>query len=170
MSNKTKVSVILLAASAAFFTLVKNHEGYTAKPVIPVPGDRPTQGYGATFKPDGTPVKMSDPAISRETADKWLRHDVSKREIAFKNSLKSVKLSQAEYDLFLDFSYQYGTTAFANSSMLRNLKAGNYKAACDSLLKYKYVAKRDCSIRKNNCYGVWTRQVERHKKCVGVNS
>ncbi len=46
--------------------------------------------------------------------------------------------------------------------MLRNLKVGKYKAACDSLLKWKYVAKRDCSIRKNNCYGVWTRQVERH--------
>lgn len=169
MSNKTKISVILLAASAAFFTLVKNDEGFTARPMIPVAGDRPTQGHGATFKPDGTAVKMSDPAISRETADKWLRHDVGKREILFKNTLQGVKLSQAEYDLYLDFSYQYGTTAFANSSMLRNLKAGNYKAACDSLLKYKYVAKRDCSIRSNGCYGVWTRQVERHNKCVGVN-
>lgn len=168
MSNKAKFSVILLTASAAFFAHVKNKEGYTAYPVIPVPGDRPTQGHGATFKPDGVPVKLSDPAISRETADKWLRNDVSKREVAFKNSLKGVKLSQAEYDIYLDFSYQYGTLAFSNSSMLRNLKAGKYKAACDSLLKYKYVANRDCSIRSNGCYGVWTRQVERYKKCVGA--
>lgn len=168
MSNKTKYSVILLAASAAFFTHVKLQEGYTARPIIPVPGDRPTQGHGATFKPNGVPVKLSDPPISRATADKWLRNDVSKREVAFKNSLKGVKLSQAEYDIYLDFSYQYGTLAFANSSMLRNLKQGKYKAACDSLLKYKYVAGRDCSIRSNGCYGVWTRQVERHKKCVGA--
>ena len=168
MSNKTKYSVIFLTASAAFFTHVKLQEGYTARPIIPVPGDRPTQGHGATFKPNGVPVKLSDPAISRETADKWLRNDVSKREVAFKNSLKGVKLSQTEYDVYLDFSYQYGTTAFSNSSMLRNLKAGKYKAACDSLLKYKYVANRDCSIRSNGCYGVWTRQVERHKKCVGA--
>ncbi len=169
MSNKTKYSVIFLTASAAFFTHVKLQEGYTARPIIPVPGDRPTQGHGATFKPNGVPVKLSDPAISRETADKWLRNDVSKREVAFKNSLKGVKLSQAEYDIYLDFSYQYGTTAFSNSSILRNLKAGKYKAACDSLLKYKYVANRDCSIRSNGCYGVWTRQVERHKKCLGAN-
>ena len=169
MSNKTKYSVIFLTASAAFFTHVKLQEGYTARPIIPVPGDRPTQGHGATFKPNGVPVKLSDPAISRETADKWLRNDVSKREVAFKNSLKGVKLSQAEYDIYLDFSYQYGTLAFANSSMLRNLKAGKYKAACDSLLKYKYVAGRDCSIRSNGCYGVWIRQVERNKKCLGVN-
>ena len=169
MSNKAKFSVILLTASAAFFVHVKNKEGYTAYPVVPVPGDRPTQGHGSTFKPDGTAVKMSDPPISRATADKWLRNDVAKREIPFKNSLKGVKLSQAEYDIYLDFSYQYGTLAFANSSMLRNLKQGKYKAACDSLLKYKYVAGRDCSIRSNGCYGVWIRQVERNKKCLGVN-
>ncbi|ESK53971.1 glycoside hydrolase family protein [Acinetobacter tjernbergiae] len=169
MSNKIKISVALLAASAAFFVPLKIKEGFTAKPVIPVAGDRPTQGHGSTFKPNGTPVKMSDPPITRETADKWLRNDVSKREVAFKKALNGVKLSQAEYDIYLDFTYQYGTSAFANSSMLRNLKAGQYKAACDSLLKYKFVAKRDCSIRSNGCYGVWARQVERHKKCIEVN-
>lgn len=166
--NKTKISVILLAASAAFFVHVKNKEGYTAYPVVPVPGDRPTQGHGSTFKPDGTAVKMSDPPISRATADKWLRLDVAKREIPFKNSLKGVKLSQTEYDLYLDFMYQFGQSNWTGSSMLENLKAGKYKAACDSLLAYKYVAKRDCSIRSNGCYGVWTRQVERHEKCMGA--
>ncbi|PRO14514.1 lysozyme, partial [Acinetobacter baumannii] len=25
-----------------------------------------------------------------------------------------------------------------------------------------------CSIRKNGCYGVWTRQLERHAKCIGA--
>ncbi len=169
MSNKTKISVILLAASAAFFTLVKHDEGFTAKPEVPVKGDRPTQGHGATFKPDGTAVKMSDPAISRETADKWLRNDVSKREVAFKKSLQGVKLSQAEYDLYLDFSYQYGIPTFSKSSMLRYLKAGNYKAACTSLLKYKYVAGYDCSTPGNKrCAGVWTRQLSRYHKCMGA--
>ncbi|EPF6484491.1 phage-related lysozyme (muraminidase) [Acinetobacter baumannii] len=168
MSNKIKYIAAVLAASAAFFVGVKNNEGFTSKPVIPVKGDRPTQGHGSTFKPDGSPVKMTDPPITRATADKWLRNDVAKREVAFKDSLKGVKLSQTEYDLYLDFSYQYGVPTFAKSSMLKHLKAGQYKAACDSLLKYKYVAKRDCSIRKNGCYGVWTRQLERHAKCIGA--
>ncbi|EXT35546.1 phage lysozyme family protein [Acinetobacter sp. 25977_6] len=168
MSNKTKYAVGLLAASAAFFMGVKVDEGYTSKPVIPVKGDRPTQGHGSTFKLDGSPVKITDPPITRATADKWLRNDVAKREVAFKDSLKGVKLSQTEYDIYLDFSYQYGVPTFSKSSMLKYLKIGQYKAACDSLLKYKYVAKRDCSIRKNGCYGVWTRQVERHAKCIGA--
>ncbi|ENQ6260511.1 TPA: lysozyme [Acinetobacter baumannii] len=168
MSNKTKYIAAVLAASAAFFVGVKNDEGFTSKPVIPVKGDRPTQGYGSTFKPNGSPVKMTDPPITRATADKWLRNDVAKREVAFKDSLKGVKLSQAEYDLYLDFTYQYGIGAWSGSSMLKNLKLGKYQAACDSLLKYKYVAKRDCSIRSNGCYGVWTRQLERHAKCIGA--
>ncbi|HAV5778988.1 glycoside hydrolase family protein [Acinetobacter baumannii] len=168
MSNKTKYIAAFLAASAAFFVGVKNDEGFTSKPVIPVKGDRPTQGHGSTFKPDGSPVKMTDPPITRATADKWLRNDVAKREVAFKDSLKGVKLSQTEYDLYLDFSYQYGIGAWSSSSMLKNLKVGKYKAACNALLKWKYVAKRDCSIRKNGCYGVWTRQVERHAKCIGA--
>ncbi|ABO12443.2 lysozyme [Acinetobacter baumannii] len=168
MSNKTKYIAAVLAASAAFFVGVKNDEGFTSKPVIPVKGDRPTQGHGSTFKPNGSPVKMTDPPITRATADKWLRNDVAKREVAFKDSLKGVKLSQTEYDLYLDFTYQYGIGAWSGSSMLKNLKLGKYKAACDSLLKWKYVAKRDCSIRKNGCYGVWTRQLERHAKCIGA--
>ncbi|ELW9538661.1 glycoside hydrolase family protein [Acinetobacter baumannii] len=168
MSNKTKYVAAILAASAAFFVGVKNDEGFTSNPVIPVKGDRPTQGHGSTFKPDGSPVKMTDPAITRTTADKWLRNDVAKREVAFKDSLKGVKLSQTEYDLYLDFTYQYGNGAWSSSSMLKNLKVGKYRAACDSLLKYKYVAKRDCSIRSNGCYGVWTRQLERHAKCIGA--
>ncbi|HEE5399765.1 TPA: glycoside hydrolase family protein [Acinetobacter baumannii] len=168
MSNKTKYIAAVLAASAAFFVGVKNDEGFTSKPVIPVKGDRPTQGHGSTFKPNGSPVKMTDPPITRATADMWLRNDVAKREVAFKDSLKGVKLSQTEYDLYLDFTYQYGIGAWSSSSMLKNLKVGKYKAACDSLLKYKYVAKRDCSIRSNGCYGVWTRQVERHAKCIGA--
>ncbi|MFP0693950.1 lysozyme [Acinetobacter baumannii] len=168
MSNKTKYIAAVLAASAAFFVGVKNDEGFTSKPVIPVKGDRPTQGHGSTFTPNGSPVKMTDPPITRATADKWLRNDVAKREVAFKDSLKGVKLSQAEYDLYLDFTYQYGIGAWSGSSMLKNLKLGKYQAACDSLLKYKYVAKRDCSIRSNGCYGVWTRQLERHAKCIGA--
>ncbi|MDC5399611.1 glycoside hydrolase family protein [Acinetobacter baumannii] len=170
MSNKTKYVAAFLAASAAFFVGVKNDEGFTSKPVVPVKGDRPTQGHGSTFKPDGSPVKITDPPITRATADKWLRNDVAKREVAFKDSLKGVKLSQTEYDLYLDFTYQYGIGAWSGSSMLKNLKIGKYKAACESLLKWKYVAKRDCSIRSNGCYGVWVRQVDRYQECMGANS
>lgn len=181
MQNKTRLFVIgsTIAASltGGFFisgpseqqvqaTAVK--EGFTPKPIIPVKGDVPTIGNGTTVYPNGVKVKMSDPAITRKQGLEYLKAHMDKDAVRFNKTLLNIPISQIEYDVYMDFTYQYGTGAWSQSSMLRNLKQGKYKAACDSLLKYKYVAKRDCSIRSNNCYGVWTRQVERHDKCMGA--
>ena len=165
--SKTKYAVVLLAASAAFFTSLEIHEGYSATPYKDS-GGVITQGIGFTVKPNGQSIKITDAPITRKTAQEWGKADVSKDEVVFRKSLQGVKLSQVEYDTYLDFSYNFGQSNWQSSSMLRNLKAGQYKQACDSLLKWKYVAKRDCSVRSNNCYGVWTRQVERHEKCIGA--
>ena len=111
---------------------------------------------------------MTDKPITRERAIQISKTHVAKDEVAFRKSLQGVKLTQAEYNVYLDFVYNYGQANWNGSSMLRNLKAGQYKQACASLLKYKYVAKRDCSIRSNGCYGVWTRQLDRYNKCMGA--
>ena len=167
MQNKTKIYATLLAASAAFFVTLEKHEGFSAKPYKDS-GGVITQGIGSTVKPDGTKIKMSDPAIDRKTAQEWAKAHVAKDEIAFRKSLDGVKLSQTEYNTYLDFTYNFGQANWNKSSMLKNLKAGDYVKACKSLLSWKYVAKKDCSIRSNNCHGVWTRQVERHSKCMGA--
>lgn len=182
MTNKAKYFVIGSTIAAAvlsnFFisepsleqkqaTAVK--EGFTPRAVIPVSGDVPTIGNGTTTYPNGVKVKLSDPAITRKQAFEYLKTHMNKDAQRFNKTLQNVKISQQEYDQYFDFTYQFGTGAWTSSSMLRNLKAGQYKAACDFLLKYKFVAGRDCSVRSNGCYGVWTRQVERHKKCIEVN-
>ncbi len=87
----------------------------------------------------------------------------------FNKTILNVPIYQHEYDAFIDFSYQFGIGNWRKSSMLKNLKAGKYKQACDSLLKYKYSGGYDCSTPGNKrCSGVWTRQLERHQKCMGV--
>lgn len=181
MQNKTKLFVAGSTVAAALLSGIfitgpseqqvqatAHKEGYTAKPVIPVKGDVPTIGHGTTVYPNGVRVKMTDPAIDRKTAFQYLKLHMDKDAQRFNKTILNVPISQDEYDLYLDFTYQYGTANWSSSSMLRNLKAKKYKAACDSLLKWKYVAKRDCSIHSNNCYGVWTRQLERHSKCMGA--
>lgn len=170
MQAKTRIAVMCLAASAAFFTTVKVHEGFTASPIIPTKGDVPTIGHGTTVKPDGTRVKLTDPAITRQTADKWMRAHVSKDEAYFKSTLGAATLHQYEYDAYLDFMYQFGRGNWSSSSMLRNVKNGQYRQACDALLRYKFSAGRDCSLKQNSriCGGVWTRQQDRHKWCLGI--
>ena len=165
--SKTKYWLMGLAASAAFFSSLELHEGYSAKPYKDS-GGVVTQGIGSTVKPNGQSIKMTDPPITRKTAIEWTKAHVAKDEVAFRKSMSGVKLSQIEYDVYLDFTYNFGQANWNQSSMLRNLKAGQYVQACKSLLKWKYVAKKDCSIRKNGCYGVWTRQVDRHEKCMGA--
>ncbi|WP_127493058.1 glycoside hydrolase family protein [Acinetobacter calcoaceticus] len=170
MKNNPKLWVVGLAASAAFFTSLINHEGVTSKPVIPVKGDKPTIGIGSTKYENGTPVKMTDKPISKERAVQIAKAHISKDEAYFRKSLPGVKLTQVEYDLYLDFMYQFGQSAWSGSSMRRLILQGKPRQACDALLKWKYVAKRDCSIRSNGCYGVWVRQIDRYQKCVGANS
>ena len=92
---------------------------------------------------------------------------ISKEEAAFRRSLPDVALSQAEYDLYMDWVYQYGTGQWFDSSMRRHLLAGKYVQACDALLLYRKVGGYDCSTPGNKrCLGVWTRQLERHAKCM----
>ncbi|MCW3174454.1 lysozyme [Acinetobacter baumannii] len=168
MSSKTKFVVTVMAASAAFFASLIGYEGYKSKPYLDS-GNVPTIGIGSTKYENGTSVKMTDKSITKDRAIQISKAHISKDEIAFRKSLPGVKLTQTEYDVYLDFVYNFGQSNWNQSSMRRLLLQNKPRQACDALLKWKYVAKRDCSIRKNGCYGVWVRQLDRHQKCLSVN-
>lgn len=169
MNNKTKLWVAGLTVSAGFFTALIQHEGFRAKPYRDSVGV-PTIGIGTTQYPDGSRVKITDPAITKEQAVKYAAAHLTKDETKFRHSIPTVALSQAEYDVYLDFAYNFGMGNWQKSSMRRELLKGNHKAACQALLKYRYAGGRNCSIRSNNCWGVWTRQLDRYNKCMAANS
>lgn len=168
MDKRAKVSVAALSLSAAGFLSLLAYEGYTDKAVIPTKGDVPTVGFGTTVYPDGRRVQMGD-TITPVNALQVAKAHIDKDERAFRASLPGAFLSQTEYDLYLDFAYQYGRSAWARSSMRREILAGNHRGACQALLKYRFVAGYDCSTPGNKrCMGVWTRQVQRYEKCMEV--
>lgn len=53
---------------------------------------------------------------------------------------RSVKVPTNEYQkaALISFSYNVGVAAFERSSLLRQLNAGNYQAACDGLRQWTY--------------------------------
>ena len=168
-----RMPAFLLAFSAAGFGSWAGYEGYTSEPVIPVQGDVPTIGHGSTHYEDGSPVRLGDPAISRERAEQLARNLLSKDEDRFRASIPGVLLTQDEYDLYVDFIGQYGIGNWLKSSMRRHLLAGEYREACDSLLKWRYAGGYDCSTTVNGspntrCWGVWTRQLDRHERCIAA--
>lgn len=161
-----RVIVAALSLSAAGFIGMAVHEHYTDRAVIPTQGDRPTVGFGSTFHEDGSPVKMGDTTTPVRALIKAQAH-ISREEAIFRDSLPGVELFQTEFDAYFDFVYQFGTGTWLKSGMRRELLAGNYRAACDALLAYRFAGGYDCSTPGNKrCAGVWTRQLERHKKCM----
>lgn len=166
--NSLRHSVAILALSASAFVTLLVSEGYTDKAIIPTKNDRPTNGFGSTFNADGSAVKLGEvttPARALITA----QAHISKEEQKFRDSLPDVKLYQGEYDLYMDWVYQFGTGAWNRSSMRRNLLSGDYVAACNALLLYKYSGGYDCSTPGNKrCAGVWTRQQERNRQCLAM--
>jgi hypothetical protein len=59
--------------------------------------------------------------------------------------------------------------------MRKHLLAGDHVAACKSLLLYRKAAGYDCSTLvdgkpNDRCWGVWTRQLDRYKACMGEQS
>ncbi|SDB88722.1 glycoside hydrolase family protein [Acinetobacter boissieri] len=84
-----------------------------------------TQGNGSTIKPDGTKIKMTDKPISEKEALNYLKAHMHRHKKTFNASLKNVRLSQVEYDLYADFVYQYGINAWTKSQMLTHLKKGS---------------------------------------------
>lgn len=165
-TSKVRAAVGALSLSAAALIGLATHEGYTGKAVIPTKGDVPTVGFGSTRHEDGRRVQMGDTTTPVGALQKLQAH-VSKEEAIFRASLPGVMLTQGEYDLYMDWVYQYGTGAWSKSSMRRLLLQGQHRQACDALLRYRYVAGYDCSTPGNKrCMGVWTRQQERHRKCL----
>ena len=168
--SKPRMAVAGLMISFAAFIGLATHESFTTNAVIPTKNDRPTLGYGSTFWEDGRPVKMGE-TVTPVRALQVAHAHLTMEEHAFRKSLPGVTLSQTEYDIYMDWIYQYGNGAWAGSSMKSELLKGNYVTACSSMLKYKYSGGYDCSTLVNGkpnqrCWGVWTRQQARVKKCM----
>lgn len=158
-------NVIALSASAALLVSLVVSEGYTDKAVIPVKGDVPTVGFGMTYRPDGTPVQMGDRTNPIDAIQRSLNH-IQKDEIGIKKCV-TAPLSQVEYDLMVDFAYQYGVPTLCRSSMVKKANVGDYVGSCKAYLQYKRVNGYDCSTLGNKrCWGVWQRSVERYNDCM----
>ncbi len=159
---RTTIGALSLSAAALVGLLA--HEGYSDRAIIPVAGDRPTVGFGSTFRDDGSPVRMGDKITPPKAVARSYAH-IAKDEAGIKRCV-TAPLTQGEYDTMVDFAYQYGVPTLCKSSIVREANAGRYKEACDAYLLYKRVAGRDCSIRANGCYGVWTRSQDRQRRCL----
>lgn len=164
-----KIVIAALSLSAAGFVGLLTHENYTQTAVIPIPGDRPTVGFGSTFDENGKPVKMGDTITPVKAVNRSLSH-IQKDETRLKQCVTG-PLSQQEYDVLVDFAYWRGVNGACRSEVVRHINAGKYADACAAYLNLdsRRAAGKDCAIAANKCRGVWLRAQERHNKCMNAN-
>ena len=74
---------------------------------------------------------------------------------------KAIKVPVAVHEMvaICSWAYNVGTPKALSSTLLKKLNAGDYASVPDQLLRWKYAQGRDCTIRANNCYGVWERRL-----------
>ncbi len=156
-----------LSLTAAGLVGLAIDEGYSEQAIIPTKGDRPTIGFGSTTRADGSPVRMGDTTTPVRALQRMLA-DVQQFEGALKRCVK-VPLHQAEYDAYINLSYNIGAGAFCNSTLVRKLNAEDYAGACDEILRWYMFNGFDCRTPGNKvCAGLWTRRQELHRQCAGA--
>lgn len=166
--NKVRTAVGALALSAAGLIALVSHEGYREQAYVPVPGDRPTVGFGSTFNPDGSPVRMGDTTTPQKALRMTLAH-IGKDELQLKRCVTGV-MNQTEYDVLVDFAYWRGRGGACRSEVVQAINRGDYLAQCEAYLDLdsRRAAGKDCKDPTNRCRGVWLRAQERYAKCLGA--
>lgn len=109
--------------------MIKKHEGLRLEAYMPTPNDVWTIGYGHT--------KTAKPGmkITKEKAEELLRGDISWVEASIERNVK-VPLTQNQYDALASLIYNIGAGAFARSTLLKMLNAGDYEGAADQFLRW----------------------------------
>jgi lysozyme len=173
VSQGGAVRIVIAAAafSAAGFAALVGEEFFVAKATIPTKNDRCTNGFGSTFKEDGSPVKCGE-VITPVQAVKRTQNHLAKTESKLKTCITG-DTSREEFDLLVKFSYQYGEYATCKSAMVKYTNEGNYVAACNAYLLYKFSGGYDCTTLINGspnkrCYGVHLRNLERQSDCLAA--
>jgi lysozyme len=148
-----RVNPRLLQLTATGLVAILLYEGYKEYAHIPVPGDVPTIGFGTT---EG--VKLGD-KITPEKAVVRALLDVNKFEGALKECVK-VPLYQHEYDVYVSVSYNIGSRAFCNSTMVKLLNQQMYPEACAQLKRWVYSG----GVRYQ---GLVNRREQEYRQCMG---
>ena len=152
MNNRMMLASLSLSAAALVGIAV--HEGYRESAYIPVPGDVPTIGFGDTHN-----VKMGDRTDPIRALIRLSEHtETFQRDL--KRCIGDVPMHQHEWDAIVAWAYNVGTGAACKSTLVKKLKARDYKGACDELLRWD-------RFNGKPLRGLTIRRQQEHQLCIG---
>ena len=162
--KKIRIAIGARAVSAAAIVGIANREQFRSI-AYQDSGGVWTVGYGETKN-----VKKGD-KTTPERALIQLEQSVDGYATQIKACLGDVPLYQHEFDAYVDLAYNVGAGAVCKSSIPRKLKAGQYEAACKTILSFDKITLNgklvSCHDPKNNCKGIIKDRERVYKMCIG---
>ena len=119
------------AASACGIILISWFEGYSPTATQPLPGDKWTVGFGHT---DAVAPGSS---TTLEQAFRLLKSDVTRAERVVREVVKR-PLDQNQFDALTSLVFNIGSAAFAKSTLLKRLNAGDLDGVAKEWMRWKY--------------------------------
>ncbi len=114
--------------------IIKNFEGMRLTAYRDVAGIW-TIGYGSTRYHDGKPVRPGDKLTGEAQANAVFRNTLGQYTDAV-NRLVRVSLTQNQFDALVSFTYNEGTGALQESTLLAKLNEKNYEAAASHFFEW----------------------------------
>jgi lysozyme len=139
--------------AAATLVGIAVHEGYSDTPIIPIPGDVPTIGFGETKG-----VKATD-RTTPTRALVTLLASVGGYEAAVKRCAP-VPMHSYEYAAYVSLTYNIGAGAFCSSTIAKKLNELDYVGACREILRWDKAGGR--VVR-----GLTARRQLEYRQCTG---
>ena len=139
-----------LVLTASVLVSIAVDEGFVGNAYTPVKGDVPTIGFGTT---EG--VKVGD-KITPERALVRLLNDADKFTQAVKKCAP-VPMYQYEFDAYVSLTYNIGSGAFCNSTLVKKLNTYDYEGACKEILrwdKFKGQPLKGLTLRRQREYNL----------------
>lgn len=115
--------------------LCRRFEGFYAAPYL-CPAGVPTIGYGATYYEDGRPVRMTDPAITRERAEQLLLWHVRNVYLPAVVRLCPGANTPERLAALIDFAFNLGTGNLRASTLRRRVNAQEWEDVPAQLLRW----------------------------------
>jgi len=149
-----------LVVSALAVASIAGYEGFRERAYDDGVGVQ-TIGFGSTHRADGTPVQRGD-RTDPVRAVRQLAADADATARALAACIGPVPLTQGEFDAYVSWAYNVGTTAACRSTLVRKLKQTppDYAGACAELLKWTRAGGRELP-------GLVKRRRAEYQECIG---
>lgn len=108
-------------ASQKGLDLIKRFEGLKLKSYL-CPASIASIGYGNTYYPSGSKVKLTDPAITKEKAEELLKFMLGSYEKSVDSFCRD-DINQNQFDALVSFAYNCGVNNLKSSTLLKKVNA-----------------------------------------------